>query len=441
MRVTQSEFSRRDLLRASAWLGGATLLSGAPLASAWARGAKSGDAAWPAVRAMVNRYVSDHKVAGMIAALGWGNAAPGYVRAGFEGFDDRDPAGPGSLYRAYSQTKPVTGMAAMILIDEGKLRLDQPIADFAPEFVHMNVAIDPDKGLDARPTDTLITVRHLLTHTAGFGYAGIGKNKPITRELDRLGVRPAIVTDLPIPGLGGGAPTPGPDEFLRRAAQVPLCFEPGKAWRYSMSMDVLGIIIQRAAGARSFGQFVHDRLLAPLGMNDSFFQVPAKEIDHLTTNYAVSANAKPFAIDSPRTSIYLKPPAFAFGGSGLVTSPADYDRFLAMIVNGGRHRGRRVMSEQAVRMGTSNLLPEGADTSGTWVEGQYFGAGGIVGKGKTEGVYGWSGAAGTIGYCNLRSRLRMGLYVQYMPSNSYPVFDEFMAAVDRDVAARREPAR
>ena len=437
--MSHPDFSRRDLLRSSAWLGGAALLSGAPLIPAWARGIKRGDAAWPAVSAMINRYVTDHKVAGMIAALGWGDKAPGFIGAGLEGFGDKDPAGPDSLYRAYSQTKPVTGMAAMILIDEGKLKLDQPIADFAPEFAHMKVAIDPDKGLDAKPTDTLITVRHLLTHTSGFGYAGIGKNKPIAKELERLGVRPAIITDLPIPGLGGGPATPGPDEFLRRAAQVPLCFEPGQAWRYSMSMDVLGIIIQRAAGAKSFGQFLHDRLFAPLDMNDSFFQVPANEIDHLTTNYAVSANAKPFPIDAPKTSIYLKPPAFAFGGSGLVTSPADYDRFLSMIVNGGRHRGRKMMSERAVRLGTSNLLPNGADLSGTWVAGQHFGAGGVVGTGKQEGIYGWSGAAGTIGYCNVRTRLRMGLYVQYMPSDTYPVFDEFIAAVDSDMASRGKP--
>ena len=122
-----------------------------------------------------------------------------------------------------------------------------------------------------------------------------------------------------------------------------------------------------------------------------------------------------------------------------MTSPADYDRFLSMIVNGGRHRDRKMMSERAVRLGTSNLLPNGADLSGTWVAGQHFGAGGVVGTGKQEGIYGWSGAAGTIGYCNVRTRLRMGLYVQYMPSDTYPVFDEFIAAVDSDMASRGKP--
>lgn len=435
------DVSRRDLLRSGAWLGGAALLSGVPAIPAWARSAPGIDATWPAVTALVNRYVGSGKVAGMIAALGWGDAAPGYIHAGQEGFGDKDPAGPDSLFRAYSQTKPLTGMAAMILIDEGKLKLDQPIADFAPEFAHMKVAIDPDKGLDARPTDKLITVRHLLTHTSGLGYAGIGKNKPIARELERLGLVPAIVTNLPIPGLSDGAKVPDPDEFLRRTATVPLCFEPGKYWRYSMSLDVLGLIIQRAAGAKSFADFVQERLLDPLGMEESFFHVPANEIDHLTTNYAVSGGSKPFPIDEPRNSVYLKPTPFAYGGSGLVTSPKDFDKFLAMIVNGGRHGGKRVMSAQAVQRGTSNLLPDGADLSGTWIVGQHFGAGGLVGTGQRAGLYGWSGAAGTIGYCNLRDRLRMGLYVQYMPSDSYPIFDEFNASVSSDLTSRRKPRK
>ncbi len=194
MSLSDNIISRRELLRGGAWLSSAALLSGAPAFPLWARGTAPAAAAWPKVAAMVNRYVSEKKVAGMIAALGWAGNSPSYVGAGKEGFDDADPAGPESLFRAYSQTKPLTGMAAMILIAEGKLRLDQPIADFAPEFAQMKVAIDPDKGLDSRPAETLITVRHLLTHTSGLGYAGIGKNKVIAKELERQGLIPAIVT-------------------------------------------------------------------------------------------------------------------------------------------------------------------------------------------------------------------------------------------------------
>ena len=428
--------SRRGLLRGSAWLGAGAALSSIPFAQALAQtaAAASADANWPSVAAMLDKYVGQRKVSGMIAALGWGNAAPGFIRRGKEGFDDPDAIAEQSLFRAYSQTKPVTGMAAMLLIEEGKLRLDQPIADFAPEFAQMKVAIDPDKGLDARATDKLITVRHLLTHTAGLGYAGIGKNKPIAREMERLGLVPAIVTTLPIPGLSGGAPVPGPDEFLKRTAAVPLVAEPGKVWRYSMSLDVLGIIIQRAAGAKSFEHFLQERFFEPLGMTSTYFHVPGDATARLTTNYGLMGGV-PLPIDGPRNSVYLKPTPFAYGGSGMVTTPADFDKFLAMLVNGGRHGARRIMREETVRLGTSNLLPEGADLSGTWVAPYKFGAGGLVGTGINEGLYGWSGAAGTIGMCNTRLKLRTGLYVQYMPQDTLPLITEFPQAVAADILA------
>lgn len=428
--------SRRGLLRGGAWLGAGAALSAFPFAQALAQAgeAASADANWPAVAALLDKYVGQRKVSGMIAALGWGNAAPGYIRRGKEGFDDPDAMAEQSLFRAYSQTKPVTGMAAMLLIEEGKLKLDQPIADFAPEFARMKVAVDPDQGLDARPTDKPITVRHLLTHTAGLGYAGVGKNKPITRELERLGLIPAIVTSLPVPGLATTTVVPGPDEFLKRTAAVPLVAEPGKVWRYSMSLDVLGIIIQRAAGAKSFEHFLQERFFGPLGMTSTYFHVPGDATARLTTNYGLMGDI-PLPIDGPRNSVYLKPTPFAYGGSGLVTTPADFDRFLAMLVNGGMHGTTRIMKEETVRLGTSDLLPEGADLSGTWVAPYRFGAGGLVGTGINQGLYGWSGAAGTIGMCNTRLGLRTGLYVQYMPSDSLPLITEFPQAVAADIIA------
>lgn len=433
--MSQIDFSRRNMLRGSALLGAGAALGGLPFGPALAKSAvKQGQ--WPAVTAFVDNHVKSRKVAGMIAALGWKDAAPQYIARGLEGFADKDAAGPTSLFRAYSQTKPVTGMAAMLLVEEGKLKLDQPIADFAPEFANMKVAIDPDKGLESRPATTQITVRHLLTHTAGLGYAGIGKNKAITKELDRLGLIPAIVSTMPLPGLGGGPKVPDPDEFLRRTASVPLCFEPGSAWRYSMSLDVLGLIIQRAAGAKSFGQFLQDRFFGPLGMESTAFLLTESAKPRLTTNY-VLLNGNPMPIDGPASSIYLKPTPFAYGGSGLVTTPADFDHFLALIVNGGVHKGKRLMRAETIALATSDLLPAGADLSGTWIIGNGFGAGGISGKGENEGLYGWSGAAGTIGYANLKYKLRTGLYTQYMPQDTLPVLRDFPKAVGADLLALR----
>jgi CubicO group peptidase (beta-lactamase class C family) len=425
--------SRRAMLRGGALLGTGAGMGLLPFGMSPALADAVADGQWPAITALIEKYVNARKVSGMVAALGWGSAPPSYISRGKEGFTDRDPGGPSSLYRAYSMTKPVTGMAAMMLIDEGKLKLDQPLADFAPEFSKMSVAIDPGKSLDARPAEKLITIRHLLTHTSGFGYGGIGRNK-VSDELKRLGVNPGIVSRLPIPGFNDGPPTPGPDEFLRRAATVPLVAEPGTKWSYSMSLDILGIVIARAAGKSGLDSFLAERLFGPARMTNSFFTVPRRVNGHLTTNYGILGSV-PVPIDGPANSIYNSPPAFAFGGSGLVTSPADFDRFLSILINGGMLGRKRIMSDAAVRMGLNNLLPDGVDLSGTWISDYKFGAGGIVGTGKDEGLFGWSGAAGTVGFAQARLGLRSSLYVQYMPQSVLPILSEFPAAVGSDLKA------
>jgi CubicO group peptidase (beta-lactamase class C family) len=349
------------------------------------------------------------------------------------GFENQSPMTRDSLFRVYSMTKPVAGMAAMILIDEGKLGLDQKLADIFPEFANPKVAIDPAKGLESRPASSQITIRQLMTHTSGLGYS-IGGNK-VAAELMRLGVVPAVVSRLQVPGMTSPVQTPGPDEFIKRAATVPLVAEPGTKWSYSMGLDILGLAIGRVVG-KPFGDFLQERLFGPAGMTSSFFQVPAEPARaRLTTNYGI-VRGIPLPLDKPADSIYLDPPAFAFGGAGLVTSPADYDRFLQLLVSGGRIGGKQVIPEKAVSLGMSNLLPPGADTKGTMAAGSGFGAGGKVGLGEEAGYFGWAGAAGTVGFVNARLGLRAGLYVQYMPDSTYPMRDEFLAATRADLLAR-----
>lgn len=423
--------SRRGLLRGMGLAGAGLLASGLIPARLLAAAAAE---PWPNVTALIDKYVGGRKVAGMIAALGWQQDAPQYIARGQEGFDDRDPAAATSLFRCYSMTKPLTGLAAAMLIDEGKLRLDQPLADFAPEFAKMQVAIDPKAGLDARPAERMITIRHLLTHTAGLGYAVIGKEK-VSDQLRKLGVNPGLVSGSKVPGVNDGLPTPGPDEFLRRTASVPLVAEPGTRWRYSMSLDVLGIVIARVAGVSGLDVFLSERLFGPVGMRDSFFQVPASVQSRLTTNYFLLAGL-PLPIDKPGKSVYSPPPPFAFGGSGLVSSPADYDRFLKLILGGGKLEGKRIVNQAAVSMATSDLLPAEADLTGTFVAGNRFGAGALVGAGRDAGLWGWSGAAGTLGYAQLRLGLRSSLFTQYMPQDQLPVLKEFPQAVGADLVAR-----
>ena len=427
--------SRRAVLRSSALFGVAACLPSQLAFAAGQQGAAGQGAAesWPSVSALLDRYVGERKLPGAIATLGWGDRPLSAIARGNEAFDDADAVSAQSLFRVYSMTKPVTGMAAMMLIEDGKLGLDAPLADYAPEFAQMQVALDPQAGLESRPAVNVITIRHLLTHTAGFGYGGLGRDKP-SMEMLRLGLAPGAVSRMEVPGLGRGVPVPGPDEFLRRAAGVPLLSEPGSRWSYSIGIDILGIVIQRVSGAKSLAAFLDERMFGPAGMRDTFFRVPDGRESRLATNYGVVAGI-PVPIDKPADTVFRDEPPFAFGGAGLVTTPADYDRFLQMLVGRGTIGGKRVMAERAVALGLSNLLPAGAQTAGTIVEGAGFGAGGRVGLGREDGTFGWFGAAGTAGFINARIGLRSALYVQFMPPGVYPIQKEFTQAVLTDVMA------
>ena len=169
-------------------------------------------------------------------------------------------------------------------------------------------------------------------------------------------------------------------------------------------------------------------------MTSTGFQVAKKDLPRLATNYGI-VGGTPLPIDPAEASIFADKPPFPMGGAGLVSSPRDYDRFLEMIANYGMLDGKRVMSERAVRIGTSNLLPPGASTKGTFASGAGFGAGGRVGLGEQAGTYGWGGAAGTVALVDMKRGLRAALYTQYMPSEAYPVHKDFPQAVVADLKA------
>ncbi|MAM38328.1 MAG: serine hydrolase, partial [Erythrobacter sp.] len=382
------EISRRSLLRGGAWLTAGAALAAAPLGrSAFAQALPEGLQAWPHVQAMIDKYVGGRKLANMVAALGWGEAAPTYLARGDLALGSGKRAGADSLYRIYSMTKPITGMAAMILIDEGKLGLDQPIAEILPAFSNMMVQKTYDGSVtDLEPAERPITVRQLLTHTAGLGY-GIVQQGPIREMYAKYGISPGQVSRLPIPGLGRDEAIAGLDKFANNLARMPLVLQPGTKWSYSVGLDLMGRVIEVVSGM-PFDEYLRTAIFEPTGMDSTWFQVPKSEVGRLTTNYGVlGGNLIP--LDPAGASVYLDKPAFPFGGAGLVSSARDYDRFLTMLLGYGMIDGRRVMSEAAVKLGTSNLLPETATTKGTWIEGQGFGAGGRV----QDGAYGWGGAA------------------------------------------------
>lgn len=422
----QIMLGRRGLLAWGGRLAGAGAVGAFLPGMAWAQAAEK----YPTIKAEFDSYVSSGKLPGVLATIGRASGLPDVIAVGTQGLGEKTPVNIDTLWRVYSMTKPITGMAAMILVGEGKMKLDQPISEFLPEFANMTVLTDPEKSMDAVPAKNQITVRHLLTHTAGLGYSIITKGPLLQAYLDN-GITPGIVSRFPIPGQPTSTPTPDLKTFSERLAKLPLIAEPGTKWSYSISLDLLGRVIEVASGM-DFEAFLKTRIFEPLKMNSSYFQVPKSETPRLVSNYA-PVNGVLFPIDPAATSIYLDKPAFAFGGAGMVCSARDYDRFLNMLANYGELDGVRIMSPKTAALAMSDLLPPAVSTDGTYADGAGFGAGGRVGKGANEGVYGWGGAAGTVAFVDPKRKLRAVCMAQYMPSNAYPFHENFAKWVLKDL--------
>jgi len=426
-------FSRRSLLRAGGFAAAGAALSSMPFGRSLL--AHDVSQSWPNVAALAEKYVGEQKVANMLVSLGWKNAVHAHsVARGSLTMDADNPVNEDSLYRIYSMTKPITGMAAMMLVDEGGLGLDQPLHDIIPAFRDMQVLVDPKGPIDnVEPAIRPITIRQLMTHTAGLGYDIVTKG-PLLEAYRENGIVGGQVSKMPIPGFPDVTPAPGLEEWADRLAGLPLMYQPATKWSYSIGLDVLGRVIEVVSG-QSFDTFLQERIFAPCNMTSTFFRVPESELDRLTANYGI-VNGFPFPLDTADNSIFAEDPPILWGGSGLVSSPRDYDRFLNMLLGHGMIEGKRVMGELAVRVGTSNLIPATVDTAGSWAEGEGHGAGGRV-KGRT---FGWGGAAGTIAAVDYGMGLRTTLFTQYMPSDAYPVREEFLAALEADMSAMRKAA-
>jgi CubicO group peptidase (beta-lactamase class C family) len=299
-----------------------------------------------------------------------------------------------SIFRISSMTKPITAAAAMALIDDGKLTLDEPVDRLLPELAHRRVLRRLDGPLDDTvPANQPITVRDLLAFTMGMGilFAPPGAT-PIQRAIDEL-------------ALGQGPPQPeippAPDEWLRRLGTLPLMRQPGECWMYNTGSDVLGALIARAAG-RPLEAFLRERLLEPLGMHDTGFSVTPAQRDRLVTSYLTEPTGGLRLFDPPDGQ-WSRPPAFPAGGAGLVSTADDFLAFAELLRNGGSHRGTRLLSAASVAAMTRDQLTPAQKAASTWVPGFFdrfgWGLGMAVVTGTDDsaapGSYGWDGGLGT----------------------------------------------
>lgn len=413
-----------------------------------------GAAAFPAVQAFADAAVRSGKVPGIAIAIGVGDAPTRFIVAGKTGVAPGDTVvSPDTLWRIYSMTKPITGLAAMILIDEGKLRLDQPVSDIFPEFRDARVLVDPAHGLETRPAVGRVTIRELMTHSSGLNYAVV-IDTPARKELEREGITPFQAN----PAIEAKARMARPatlDAFARRAGKAPLVADSGTIWSYSMGVDVLAAVVEHVSGI-PFEQFVQRRILTPLRMTSTYWQVPRSDVGRFASSYAPkqlsdamwpglthAATATLSLVDGAADSVYLRAPSFPYGGAGLVSSARDYDRFLHMVQNGGMLDGARILSPATARLGRSNLLPNGVFLSGSGPipanERFGFGAGGFValdrsdGFGRGKGTFGWDGAAGSRGWTDPVRNIRVTMMINVFGSGG--LGSELDQAVTQDIGA------
>jgi CubicO group peptidase (beta-lactamase class C family) len=410
------------------FLGFAGLAGAAGLATpAWAR-SRDVSREWASVQTVLDTWVRGKRVPGAVASLARGLDQADFMTSGVLEFGSERAMTPDSLFRAYSMTKPVTGMAAMLLIEDGKLGMDQNIADLLPAFANPMVMTDPANSLAARPAKSPITVRNLLTHTAGLGYTIITKG-PLLDAYIKLGLNPASLSRRTFPGFPKVDTAPSLEEFANRLATLPLIADPGRKWSYSVSLDLMGRVIEVASGM-PFDSFLQTRLFKPLGMTSTFFQVPEEAKARLTTNH-FDLNGKPIPVDIARESVYLDKPAFPFGGAGLVSSPRDWDRFLLMLMGEGAIGRTRIMKRETAVWGMSNLVHPDTEMTG-YAKGQGFGAGGRVTiapgpNGEGLGTYGWGGAASTIAWVDRTKNIRGSGWIQLMTGGGRQDFPDDLA--------------
>jgi CubicO group peptidase (beta-lactamase class C family) len=312
------------------------------------------------------------------------------------------PVREDTIFRISSLTKPVTAAAAMMCVEECKIRLDEPVDRLLPELADRVVLKRLDGPLDeTMPAIRPVTVRDLFTFTMGFGL--------VIAPPDTFPIQRAL-TDL---RLGQGAPAPAippdPDEWIRRMGTLPLMHQPGEGWMYNTGFDVLGVLIARACG-QPFEAFLRERIFEPLGMTDTDFSVPAAKLGRLATGYQDGARVGEFEVYDPAdASQWSSPPAFPSGAGGLVSTVRDYLAFGRMMVNYGKYDGGRMLSRASVEIMTSDhLTPEQKAASGPFApyfENHGWGFGVSVSTrrddiGEPVGRFGWNGGLGSVWYAD-----------------------------------------
>ena len=390
------------------------------------------------ITALGERYVNNNQVAGMVNLVMRDGKVVHYKAHGARGSDDDRPMQKDDLFRIYSMTKPITAAAAMQLYEQGKFQLNDPVAKFVPELKDVKV-LNADGQLEdqAKP----MTMHQLLTHTTGLSYGFAAQTDLVDRAY--LGADIWAAQDL--------------DEFAQRVAQLPLKFQPGSRYHYSIAVDITGLIVQRLSG-QSFDVYLRENLFKPLGMEDTFFEVPDNKMARFLPNHILDPqtgglmDVSEVPADNPLAAFFKSRKNVAMvdyesvslfsGGGGLVSTAMDYARFAEAMRSGGILEGNRILSPKTVAyMAQNHLNPsmqmggigEQPTTDGN-TSGVGFGLGfgvvtnpayaGVIGS---AGEYNWGGAAGTVFWIDPVEEVVVVSMIQLM-SSPWPLRSELQVA-------------
>ncbi|MBG02179.1 MAG: serine hydrolase [Acidimicrobiaceae bacterium] len=387
------------------------------------------------VAELCDRYVDGGKFpCAQVQLSHQGNVAFRYT-TGWSDIESKNPLREDAIFRIYSMTKPITSIGLMQLYEKAEFILEDPVAKYLPAFADPQVLVGGSYlNPVTRPAQTELTIRDMLLHTSGLTYGFHYSN-----NLDKM------YRESKFASIWGkkGDEIETLEETTNKLGEMPLLFDPGTSWNYSMSTDVCGRLIEVISG-RALDEYLEEHVLGPLGMDDTGFYVKDANNGRFTSNYAITPKSPLTRIDAAEDSPYLEPQVFLSGGGGMVSTTDDYQRFVDMLINGGELEGERVIGRHTLDFMTLNHLPGGVTLNElgqstfteTAMEGMGFGLGFSVLVNPAAnaalgsvGEFAWGGAASTRFWVDSLEKITCVFMTQFMPSSHYPIRRELKAAV------------
>jgi CubicO group peptidase (beta-lactamase class C family) len=378
---------------------------------------------------VMQRYVAEPKIAGIIATVARRGQTVYREKFGYADAEMRTPMQFDTIFRIMSMTKPITSVAAMMLYEEGWFDLNTFVYELIPAFKDVKVFVKQTKaGLKVAPLERPITIRHLFTHTSGLSY-GFDPEDPVDRLYNELG---ASLIRFFAPGSRAGN-----KDLVEALVKLPLAFQPGTQWRYSLSIDVLGYLVELISG-KPLDVFFRERIFEPLGMTDTDFYIPAPKVSRAAKVYMTPASGSGLARADFPMPVLTEPPALLSGGGGLCSTVGDYARFAQMLVNGGELDGIRLLSPRTVALMEVNQAPSQAmpyeQAPGILKNSGYgYGLGMRVltdvaasGRAGSVGEFGWDGAFATYFWIDRKEAL-YGLLMMQHQAWPFPIHQQFKA--------------